>query len=417
MITTPTPARLATAWTAMFAIAALLMGCDQPTPATGAGTAAHLAPAQATPAAVVLASDYVWQLPEGVDLPRIPANNPMTQAGFELGRHLFYDPRMSANGNIACASCHHQDKGFSDGLPHPFGTYGDAHPRNAQALGNTAWYASLNWGNPVTVQLERQIRIPMFGDTPFEHGLEEHNQARVLATLVSDPTYQKLLVAAYPGPQPDWNYVNHIVPALATFVRGLTSFDSPWDHYLQGDTQALSVAAQRGLALFSSDRLHCSQCHEANHFLTDSHVSQRQAAQHSGFHNNASVASFDFPNTGKFEATGKPEDLGLFRTPSLRNIALTAPYMHDGSLPDLRAVIRTYAAAGKTTQNRDPLITGFTLSAGEETDLLAFLCSLTDEQFVSDPRYANPWPDANGQLRPETPTPQPAKPGVPVQCL
>ncbi|WP_221797081.1 cytochrome c peroxidase [Oceanobacter mangrovi] len=362
------------------------------------------------------ASDFEWQLPAGVAPPLIPANNPMTRAKFELGRHLFYDSRLSAKGNIACASCHHQDKGFSDGRIKPAGTYGDVHPRNAQALGNTGWYGTLNWANPVTVTLERQIQIPMFGDTPFEHGLEEHNQQQILATLLADPVYQRLLTSAYPTPQQNWNYLRHLVPALATFVRGMTSFDAPWDHYLQGDNDALSSSAQRGLALFRSDELKCSQCHQANHFLTDSHISSLTGSHANGFHNNAAVVAYLYPNTGKHEATGKAEELGLFRTPSLRNIALTAPYMHDGSQPDLRSVIANYAAGGIRSDStergiKDPLIRGFTLTAAETDDLMAFLCSLTDSAFVTNVLYSNPWPDADGN-----PRPAPATPGVPSQC-
>jgi len=359
---------------------------------------------------------YAWDVPDGIALPLIPRNNPMTEEKFQLGRHLFYDTRMSANGNIACASCHHQDKAFTDGRSNPIGTYGETHPRNAQTLGNTGWYSTLNWGNPVTLTLERQVRIPMFGDTPFEHGLEEHNQQKILQTLVADPVYQQLFRAAFPGQQSGWNYVNHVTPALATFIRGMTSFNAPWDHYLLGDTGALSAQQQRGLALFSSDRLHCSQCHIADHFLSDSHVSQKDGSYSVGFHNNAAVAAYEYPNTGKFEATGDAADLGLFRTPGLRNIALTAPYMHDGSQPDLRGVILTYAAGGKSNpDNKDPLITGFNISDDEVTDLIAFLCSFTDNEFIANDRYSNPWLTAGKNTVTASVNPA-VNSGVPAQC-
>lgn len=355
---------------------------------------------------------FVWDIPNAVALPRIPAANPMTEAGFQLGRHLFYDPRLSANGNIACASCHHQDKAFADGRVTPAGTYGALHPRNAQALGNTSWYSTFNWANPVIVTLEHQVRGPLFGDDPHEHGLSEANQDAILAMVAADPVYRSLLAAAYPGQPETLNYYRHLFPALATFVRGMTSFDSPYDRYLLGQLQALSASAQRGLALFSSNELQCSACHRPDHFLTDSHASQQAGSYSVGFHNNASVWRYEFPNTGRHEATGDEEHFGQFRTPSLKNIALTAPYMHDGSQPDLRSVIATYAAGGLDQTNKDPRITGFTLTEAETADLLAFLCSLTDTAFITNPRYSNPWPDDEGN-----PRPLPADPGVPAQCL
>lgn len=353
---------------------------------------------------------FDWNLPPGVDSPLVPENNPMTEAGFQLGRHLFYDTRLSAGGNIACASCHHQEKAFTDGLRHSFGTFGDPHPRNSPPLGNTAWYANLNWANPLMVTLEQQLRGPLFGDDPHEHGLSEANQYQVLSNIAADPVYQQLFAAAFPDQKEEWNYYQHVVPALASFIRGMTSFDSPYDHYLLGNTEALSSAAKAGFELFSSERLKCSQCHLPNHFLTDNHMNSDGLYQ-SRFHHTGTVASYTFPNTGRHEVTARKEHIGQFRTPSLRNIALTAPYLHDGSQPTLKDLIQTYAKGGHKHPNQDSRITGFELTTKEGNDLIAFLCSLTDDQFITNPRFSNPWPDENGH-----PRSAPQHPGVHPQC-
>lgn len=353
---------------------------------------------------------FEWSLPTDVSLPLVPEKYPMTEAGFQLGRHLFYDQRLSAGQNIACATCHHQDKAFTDGLKHSVGTFGDSHPRNSPALGNTAWYANLNWANPLMLTLEQQLRGPIFGDDPHEHGLSEANQYQVLSNIAADPVYQQLFAAAFPDKKVEWNYYQHVVPALASFIRGMTSFDSPYDHYLLGNTDALSPAAKAGFELFNSERLKCSQCHLPDHFLTDNHMNSDGLYQ-SRFHNTGTAVDYQFPNTGRHEVTANKAHLGQFRTPSLRNIALTAPYLHDGSQPTLRDLIKTYAKGGNNHPNQDQRITGFAISEDEINELMAFLCSLTDNSFITNPRLSNPWPDKNGN-----PRPTPINLGVPEQC-
>lgn len=347
-------------------------------------------------------SQFKWDVPAFIPLPVEPADNPMTESKFQLGRHLFYDERLSANGNIACATCHHQDKAFTDGLAHPAGTYGDLHPRNAQPLGNTAWYATFNWAAPLVTTLEEQIRGPLFGTEPPEHGIAAENQDQILATIIADKTYQQLFIQAFPewSEATDWSFDEHIIPALASFIRGISSFDTPFDHYLAGNKNALSNAAVRGFSLFMDERLECTHCHFGDQFLTNNRMDRSRRWAEPNFHNTGAVQNYLQPNQGVYEVTGKPSDLGLFRTPSLRNIALTAPYSHDGSHATLRDIIETYSQGGKGAPNLDGFIIGFTLTAAETNDLIAFLCSLTDETFITNPRYSNPWPDHNGNPRP-----------------
>lgn len=346
-------------------------------------------------------SAFAWRLPAAVALPVEPDNNPMTEEKFQLGRHLFYDTRLSANGDVACASCHHQDKAFSDGRQFPLGTYGDQHPRNAQSLGNTAWFATFNWARPDVTTLEEQIRAPLFNTEPIpEHGLNDSNIPTVLAQLQADSTYQTLFVAAFPQLEEGgaWSFDAHIIPALASFVRGLTTFNSPYDQYLAGDRAALSLSARRGLSLFADERLECTHCHFDDYFLTNNRMDRSRRFAEPSFHNTGAVAVFSAPNRGVFEITANPGQFGQFRTASLRNIALTAPYSHDGSHATLEDIIDTYSQGGKrgdfsTDGNLSP---GFILTRDEKNDLLAFLCSLTDLTFIRNPRYSNPWPDEHG---------------------
>ncbi|HKM15386.1 MAG TPA: di-heme enzyme [Marinospirillum sp.] len=373
-------------------------------------------------------SQFNWVLPAYVPRPVEPDFNPMTEDKFQLGRHLFYDERLSAGGNISCASCHHQDKAFADGRVVPIGTHGESHRRNAQALVNPAWFATLNWGNPVTDTLERQIEGPLFGDDPHEHGINDTNREAILADLLADPTYTALFSAAFPNESAEWNY-NHIIFALASFTRGMVSYSSPYDTYLaENNIQAISVSARRGMDLFNSERLECFHCHGGYNFSNSVMDRSRNFPErnfhNTGLYNLAGSGNYPVGNTGIHDLTGDIRHMGQFRTPTLRNIALTAPYSHDGSHATLKEIIATYAAGGRhitsgvyvgdgrLNPNKDGFIAGFSLNAQEEKDLIAFLCSLTDEAFTTNPRLSNPWPDENGN-----PRPAPINPGVPKQCL
>lgn len=353
---------------------------------------------------------FNWQLPARIPLPVEPADNPMTEARFQLGRHLFYDKRLSVNGTISCSSCHQQDKAFSDGVGRPHGATGEQHPRNSQALVNVAWYPVLTWANISLGTLEQQIMIPLFGEDPIEHGINAGNEAHILTELRADAVYQALFSAAFPD-TPDalsgdnsWHYV---VQALAGFVRGLTSWNSARDQYIEGDRTAMSDAARRGDLLFNSERLECFHCHEGYNF-TNSIRDRTMTIYETPFHNTGlynvdGMGAYPLENQGIFEQTGKAANMGNFRAPSLRNVALTAPYMHDGSIATLEEVIRTYAAGGRNITSgenigdgrvnpyKDSFIAGFTITDDEVQDVVAFLESLTDTDFISNPRFANPW--------------------------
>jgi cytochrome c peroxidase len=328
---------------------------------------------------VALAADWTWELPRGFPPPPVPHDNPMTSAKVELGRHLFYDRRMSANGTQSCGTCHEQRLAFSDGWPRGIGSTGQVHQRSSMPLANVAYLESLTWANPDLTSLEAQAAVPMFGDQPVELGLQ-HRPKPFVRVLREDPRYRRLFAAAFPGEADPFHYQN-ITRALASFERTLISGRSAYDRYRGGDASAMSAAARRGEALFRGERLRCAACHGGIHF------------SNGGFENTGLYMDYRPENSGLKRITGKAGDEGRFRVPSLRNIALTAPYMHDGSVNTLDEVIDHYQAGGRAAAHRfkNPLVSGFTLSREERRDLIEFLHSLTDHEFVSNPRLADPW--------------------------
>jgi cytochrome c peroxidase len=352
------------------------------------------------------AETYTWNLPDWVPRPVVPQDNPMRQTKVELGRYLFYDQRLSQTGTMSCGSCHLQSLAFSDGQAQAVGATGEVHPRNSMSLTNVAYLPVLTWANPLQTNLEDQALVPLFGEHPVEMGMAGRED-EILTLLQTDPRYQQQFPVAFPTAEDPYT-IRHLVQAIAAFERTLNSVNSPYDRYrFGGDMSAISESAQRGEALFHSERLECFHCHGGFNF-TDSIVHERLAFQEIAFHNTGlynidGEGSYPYPNQGVYEITHKPEDMGRFRAPTLRNIALTAPYMHDGSIATLAEVIDHYAAGGRTLHagvhagvgSESPLkstfIKGFDLSPQERQDLLAFLHSLTDEQFITDPTLSDPF--------------------------
>ncbi|PRQ00522.1 methanobactin export MATE transporter MbnM [Enhygromyxa salina] len=346
---------------------------------------------------------YVWELPEHLAPPWVPADNPMTVEKVELGRHLFYDPSLSVTGDVSCASCHLQSMAFSDGDATSVGADGERGVRSSMSLANVAYLPTLTWANPVLDTLEAQALVPLFLDVPLEMGAQ-YVIAERLVGFREDPTYASLFAEAFPA-QDDPFTIANVAYALASFERTLISAGSPYDAYLAGDTDALDASATRGLAQFEA--LGCANCHagplQTASFRSEDHDDGAGRFENTGLYNLGDEGAYPLPNTGLYEFTHDPRDLGKHRVPSLRNIAETAPYMHDGSVPDLDAVLDHYAAGGRTIDaganagvgadnpNKSELVTGFELSATDRADLIAFLGSLTDPTFLTDPRFANPW--------------------------
>jgi cytochrome c peroxidase len=349
---------------------------------------------------------YEWNLPTGFPQPRIPEDNLMTQAKVELGRYLFYDTKLSGNETQSCASCHQQDKAFSDGLQTAMGSTGEAHPRNSMSLTNSAYNSTQTWVNPNLTTLEKQIIIPMFNTFPVELGLAGMEK-ELVGRLESDQNYKVMFAEAFPD-QDNPITVGNIVKALASFTRSLVSFNSAYDRYVyQRDKTALSESARLGMNLFFSEHFECHHCHGGFNFtqsIDHANLASPQISFHNtGIYNVAGTGAYPDNNPGLFEFTRKEADKGKFRAPSLRNVALTAPYMHDGSVASLEEVLDFYEAGGRNVTegdhtgdgrknpNKSGFVPGFTLSDEERQGLLDFLSALTDQDFITNPNFSNPY--------------------------
>jgi cytochrome c peroxidase len=305
----------------------------------------------------------------------------MSQAKVRLGRYLFYDKRLSINGTQSCATCHQQALAFTDGRATALGATGQPHSRGAMSLVNVAYSSALTWSNPQLSSLEKQALIPMLGEHPVELGLAGREE-QVLDLLRSEPVYRDLFPQSFPGSS-DAFCIDNIAKAIAAFERTIISARSPYDrYYTGGDKSAISDAAKRGEVVFFTDPVAgCFRCHGGFNFSDGA------------FHNTALYLDYPAPNVGISEHTGKVADRGKFKVPSLRNIALTAPYMHDGSIATLEEVLDHYAAGGRAHANplKDRRMAPIPLTAQNRKDLLEFLRSLTDTEVTRDPRFANPW--------------------------
>jgi cytochrome c peroxidase len=352
--------------------------------------AASLHSAQAGPP-VSSAAFFSTRLPPGLPTPLVPADNPISEEKVQLGRRLFYDARLSGNQSYSCASCHQQARAFTDGRAQAIGSTGQTHRRGALSLTNVAYNAIFGWADQNRRTLESQMDVPMYNEHPIELGLKDRD-GEVLARLSADKNEVDRFKAAFPD-EAEAVTMPHVVKAIASFERVLLSGSSPLDRYIFNDDRAaISPAARRGLDLFFSSRLRCSQCHAS--FNLSGPVTFEGAPRVPLAFHNTGVFTLDL---GLFEQTKDKADLGKFRAPTLRNIAVTAPYMHDGSIPTLSKVVEHYAAGGRAGPFRSSpggyeprLMDGFVISPSETADLIAFLESLTDEEFLNNPAFGDP---------------------------
>lgn len=322
----------------------------------------------------------------------IPADNPLSVEKIELGRLLFNDKRFSADGSVSCASCHHADKAFTDGLPVAKGLNGQLGTRNAPTVMNAAFFETLFVDGRAS-SLEDQALGPFVN--PTEHGLESHQA--IVDVVQKDSTYSQQFKKVF-AVQANDIVIDHVVKAIASYERTLVSGDSPFDRYLFGwDHTALSESAERGLGIFKR-KGNCLTCHEIswnNALFTDNRfynvgVGFKQLApvldDLIAYVNQGNNVD-DFPLTaiqrselGRFNATKDLADIGKFKTPTLRNIALTAPYMHDGSMKTLAEVIEHYDKGGDKNRFIDTKIFPLHLTQQEKADLLEFMQALTSQQ-------------------------------------
>lgn len=348
---------------------------------------------------------FAWELPAGLPPPFVPTGSPMSVAKVELGRRLFYDRRLSRNEQMACATCHQQALAFSDGLERSLGTTGEELPRNAMGLTNVGYRSTLTWANPLLEDLENQALVPLLGEFPVELGVAGH-EALVLGRIEEEAVYRELFPTAFPKATEHYT-LTQVVEALAAFQRTLLSFDSPYDRFVAGEAEAISPSAQRGFALFFSERAECYHCHGGVDFTnatrTAEHPRGVRAFHNTGLYDIDGEGAYPANNAGLVEFTREPQDMGKFRVPTLRNVAVTAPYMHDGSIPTLEGVVAHYVAggraalpeadggAGSPSPLADSLVFPLGLTTEEQADLVAFLESLTDEEFLTRPEISDPW--------------------------
>ena len=338
--------------------------------------------------------EFVWLVPEGFPIPTVPADNPMTWDKVELGRQLFYDSRLSGDGSVSCASCHQPGLAFTDGRGRAVGIQGNIHPRSAMSLTNVAYNATLGWDDPTLTRLEDQILIPLNNMQPPEMGAAGR-EAEILTRLKKDRRLRRLFRRAFPHDKSPVTMRN-VIYALASFERTLISGNSPYDRWAYGaEPDALDKDQRAGARLFFSKRLNCFRCHAGFNLSGPVKYAGSELSE-ARFHNTAlynedGTGAYPKPNTGLHRLTGQRDDMGKFRAPTLRNIALTAPYMHDGSIPTLEKVLDHYAAGGRSHinsqimhlgSNTDPLMTGFELTPLEKRQLIAFLQALTDQTFI-----------------------------------
>ncbi len=312
-------------------------------------------------------------IPAHFPKPVVPASNPMTPAKVELGHQLFYDVRLSSTNTQSCAGCHSLAASFSDrGQPVSLGARGQRGFRNAPALMNVAYDTVFFWDGRAT-SLEKQALGPI--TNPVELANDSNT---VVATLKNIPFYEKLFADAFGDGAITFTRIGQ---ALASFERTFISGSSLYDQFYvaaqHGDSSALSASALRGFKLFNSKEVNCVGCHKGVTF-TDN-------AYHS------TGLDFNYADQGREDVTNSQGDNGKFRTPSLRNIALTTPYMHDGRFTTLTQVLAHYNEGGKHNTNQDTLIHALKLKDSQVNDIIEFLNSLTDNQFTNTRAFANPF--------------------------
>ena len=310
-------------------------------------------------AATVCGSASAFQplrVPLGLDayMP-VPEDNTLNPAKVALGRRLFFDTRISADRNVACATCHDAARAFTDGRARSVGVFGRTGTRNAPALINRGYGAAFFWDGRAP-SLEAQVLEPF--DSADELGL---GRDAVVAWLASDAAYVRAFEATFGGSITTRN----LGLALASYVRSILSGGSPVDRFTSGETGALTVDARDGLRVFRG-KGNCVSCHFGPTF-TDERFHNTGVAWRSG----------SLTDEGRFVASGRPEDRGAFKTPTLREIARTAPYMHDGSVATLADVIDFYDRGGIANPHRDPELRPLHLVPAEKQALEAFLRALS----------------------------------------
>lgn len=314
--------------------------------------------------AILVVEDEIMAIPMGFPLINFPAENSYTKERWQLGKQLFFDKQLSKNNFISCASCHKQNLAFSDDMALSIGDDNTIGTSNAPTLANVAYHPYYTRAGGVFT-LEMQILVPI-----QEHNEFNTNMIDVVEKLNQNIMYQAMAQTAYNRELDAFV----ITRALATFERSLISGNSRFDDFLyKGNTNALNESEQRGFLLFTSNKTNCSSCHSGFNFTN-------YAFENNGLYEN-------YADSGRMRLTQLPQDRAKFKVPTLRNIALTAPYMHNGGFNTLTDVLEHYNTGGQNHTNKSILIKPLTLTTQEKQDLINFLHSLTDNKFIQNKNF------------------------------
>ena len=317
-------------------------------------------------------------------LPDLPADNALTVQGVELGRMLFYEKMLSRDGSQACADCHRQPDGFSDSTRFSIGVEGLPGLRQAMPVFNMAWHSNaFFWDGRAPLLRDQALK-------PIQDPLEMNETLpNVVAKLSGSAMYRDQFIRAFGS---DEITPEKMALAMEQFMLSIVSYNSKYDRYLAG-TEQLTDSELRGLELFQTEYnpffpdfsgADCAHCHGGANFENDQYM------------NNGLDTDAGITDIGQEKVTGQPEDRAKFKVPSLRNVAVTGPYMHDGRFQTLEEVIDHYNSGIQTSSTADPTVlntkdTGLFLDDQDKQDLINFLKTLTDDTFLNEARYKSPF--------------------------
>jgi cytochrome c peroxidase len=325
-----------------------------------------------------------------------PKNKSLKKDTISLGQLFFFDPRLSINKTKSCASCHDPKLAFTDGFANPLGATGQSIHRNSPSLINISKNTSFNLANPSITSILQQSNGPLFNNHPIEMGNDSNNLLS-LRFIELDKKYKPLLQKNNIK-NINWTIVKHFI---AQYVATFNFSNSKYDKYLKKQVQ-LSKQELAGKNLFFGDSMQCSKCHSGNNFNVPENPNMF-LFQNIGLYCVGKDSLYGNGDNGVFNESKDSLDIGMFKIPSLRNVAITAPYFHDGSVATLEQMIDIYARGGKLTTtginkgdgklhpNKHPFIVGFTTNTLQKKQLISFLKTLTDTSYLQNKMYQNPW--------------------------
>lgn len=301
--------------------------------------------------------EYPYKVPLGLKAPDVPEDNPVTDAKVDLGKKLYFDKRLSRDGTISCATCHAPEKGWTDQAPVSTGIKGQKGGVSAPTVLNAAYMEFQFWDGRAP-SLEEQAKGPI--QNPIEMGFTHEEAVALLKTIKG---YAPLFKKAFGDEGID---IDRVAKAIATFERTVLTGNSPFDKWQAGNKKAMSESAVRGLHVFNG-KANCQICHDGFNF------------SNSDFHNIGVGMQAEKPNLGRYEQTKNEDHKGAFKTPTLRNLKYTAPYMHDGSEATLEAVVEYYNKGGTPNPHLDGRMKPLGLTDQEKKDLIAFMNALNGD--------------------------------------